>query len=82
MACSHDTPTGPPTFWVPPCVLPAIPPDQVSPHPSGEGRGMCGWLAIVGSKMGVGWVVGDEGDGTVEPLITHTPSVDTLSYGL
>ena len=55
MAHSHDTPTGPPTCWVPPCDLPAIPPDRVSPHLSGDDRGMCGQLAAVGSKMGDGW---------------------------
>ena len=32
-----------------------IPPNQVSPHLSGDVRGMRGQLAAVGSKMGDGW---------------------------
>jgi hypothetical protein len=35
----------------PPLCLPAIPPNQASPHPSREGRGMCGQMAAVGRKL-------------------------------
>ena len=31
------------------------PADRVSPHLSGDGRGMRGQLTAVGSKMGDGW---------------------------
>jgi len=58
LACSHDTPTGPPTCWVPPYVLPAIPPNQVrSSQPTSlwRGEGMCGQMAAVGSELGDGW---------------------------
>src|SRR6266567_3637093 len=61
MARFRDAPAGPPISWVPPCVSPPYPlveRDCTGPHPSGEGRGGCGWMARVGSELGR-WVVKD-----------------------
>jgi len=51
VAHSCDTPTGPPTCWVPPCVLPTTPPSRArSSQPTSLWRGE-GRMAVVGSKL-------------------------------
>jgi len=61
---SRDTPTGPPICWVPPCVLPAIPPGRArSSQPTSLWRGE-GLVWVDGHDWERAGAMGSEGGGS------------------